>query len=91
LVKLIYDEHALALIALDRNSSHLAEQLAAKAFVPVLAISADRSLTSVNIPWIFRMAPETGLADALRMVIGAAERSGGNRERLRAMLAAPNQ
>ena len=87
LVKLIYDDHALALIALDRNSSHLAEQLAAKAFVPVVAISADRSLTSVNIPWLFRMPPETGLADALRTVIGAAERSAGNREKLRSILA----
>jgi len=87
LVKLIYDDRALVLIALDRNSSHLAEQLAAKAFVPVVAISADRSLTSVNIPWLFRMPPETGLADALRMVIGAAERSGGNRQQLRSILA----
>jgi len=87
LVKLIYDDRALVLIALDRNSSHLAEQLAAKAFVPVVAISADRSLTSVNVPWLFRMPPETGLTDALRTVIGAAERSGGNRERLRSSLA----
>jgi len=86
LVKLIYDDHALVLIAVDRNSSHLAEQLAAKAFVPVVAISADRSLTSVNIPWIVRLAPDTRLADALRWVIGAAEKSGGNRERLRAIL-----
>ena len=86
LVKLIYDDRALALIAVDRNSSHLAEQLAAKAFVPVVAISADRSLTSVNIPWIVRLAPDTSLADALRLVIGAAEKSGGNRERLRAIL-----
>ena len=86
LVNLIYDDHAIALIAADRNSSHLAEQLAAKAFVPVVAISTDRSLTSVNVPWIVRLAPETGLADALRLVIEAAEKSGGNRERLRAIL-----
>jgi branched-chain amino acid transport system substrate-binding protein len=87
LVKLIYDDHALALIASDRNSSHLAEQLAAKAFLPVVALSADRSLTSVNIPWIFRLPQETPVADVLKMLIGAAERSGANRERLRETLA----
>ena len=86
LVKLIYDGHALALITADRNASHLAEQLAVKAFLPVVALSADRTLTSVNIPWIFRLPPETPLADAVKLVIAAAERSGPNRERLRAAL-----
>ena len=52
LVKLIYEEHALAMIATDRNSSHLAEQLAVKAFVPLIAMSPDRALFSANIPWI---------------------------------------
>jgi hypothetical protein len=83
LVKVIYQDHALALIAMDRNSSHLAEQLAVKAFLPVVAISADRTLTSVNIPWIFRLPADTPLAEALRLTIDAAERSGGNRQRLR--------
>src|ERR1039457_3081653 len=32
LVTLIYEDHALALVAGDRNSSHLAEQIAVKAF-----------------------------------------------------------
>lgn len=32
----------LALIALDRNSSHLAERIAVKSFLPVGAISSDR-------------------------------------------------
>ena len=55
LVKLIYDQEALGLIATDRNSSHLAEQLAAKSFVPLIAVSADHTLTSVNIPWVIRL------------------------------------
>ena len=55
LVKAVYQDHALAIIALDRSSSHLAEQIAVKTFLPVVAISADRSLTSANIPWIFRL------------------------------------
>ena len=54
LVNLIYDQEALGLIATDRNSSHLAEQLAAKSFVPLIAVTADRTLTSVNIPWVIR-------------------------------------
>ena len=37
------DEHALAIVALDRDAAHLAEQLALKAFVPVVALSEDKS------------------------------------------------
>jgi ABC-type branched-subunit amino acid transport system substrate-binding protein len=87
LVRLIYDDHALAIVATDRNSSHLAEQLAVKAFVPVIAISADRDLTAVNIPWVFRLPEGTPAADALRFLTDAAERSGANRGRLREELA----
>ena len=86
LVKLIYDDHALALIATDRNSSHLAEQLAVKALLPVIAVSADHDLTAVNIPWIFRM-PDAGAGEALRHLLDAAEKSGPNRGRLREALA----
>ena len=46
-------EHALAIIALDRNAAHLSEQLALKPFVPVLALNDDRTLTSADVPWIF--------------------------------------
>jgi len=63
----LMDDHALAIVALDRNASHLAEQLALKSFVPVLALSSDKSLTSNNIPWIFRLQPDTtrhGVTDA---------------------------
>ncbi len=87
LVRLIYQEQVLGLIATDRDSSHLAEQLAVKAFLPLIALSGDRSLTSVNIPWIFRLPVETSLADALRSMLGAAEKSGPNRGRLREVLA----
>jgi branched-chain amino acid transport system substrate-binding protein len=88
LVDLIYEGHALALIATDRNSAHLAEQLAVKAMIPVLAISADRSLESVNIPWLFRLEPGTTPREALARLVAAAEKSGGNRGRLREALAA---
>jgi hypothetical protein len=41
LVHALMDEHALAIVALDRDAAHLAEQLALKAFVPVVALSND--------------------------------------------------
>jgi branched-chain amino acid transport system substrate-binding protein len=87
LVHALMDEHALAIIALDRNSSHLSEQLALKCFVPVVALSNDRSLTSANIPWIFRLAQGTSPADALRLLRQAAARGGANAEQVRDVLA----
>jgi hypothetical protein len=87
LVHALMDEHALAIVALDRNSSHLAEQLALKSFVPVVALSGDKTLTSTNVPWIFRLPPETTPAAALRLLRAAASRSGPNSEKLRDVLA----
>ena len=87
LVKALMDDHALAILALDRNSSHLAEQLALKSFVPVVALAADKTLTSTNIPWIFRLQPDTTPATAMRMLVAAECRSGANSERLRNVLA----
>jgi ABC-type branched-subunit amino acid transport system substrate-binding protein len=87
LVHALMDEHALAILALDRNSSHLAEQLALKSFVPVVALSGDKTLTSTNVPWIFRMAAGTAPAAALRLLEAATDRGGANSERLRDVLA----
>jgi ABC-type branched-subunit amino acid transport system substrate-binding protein len=87
LVKALIDDHALAILALDRDSSHLAEQLALKSFVPVMALAADKTLTSTNIPWIFRLQPDTTPATAMRMLVAAECRSGANSERLRNVLA----
>jgi len=87
LVNAVYDKHVLALIALDRPSSHLAEQIAVKSFVPVIAISSDRALTSTNIPWIFRLPQGTPLPDALKCLIAALNQSGSNRAGIRETLA----
>ncbi len=87
LVHALMDDHALAVIALDRNAAHLAEQLALKAFVPVVALSSDKALTATNIPWIFRLQPDATPDAALRMLIVAACQSGANAERLRNVLA----
>jgi hypothetical protein len=85
------DQHALAMVALDRDASHLAEQLALKTFVPVVALSGDKALTSTNVPWIFRLPVETTPAAAVRLLETAAVRSGANSERLRDVLASGEQ
>jgi ABC-type branched-subunit amino acid transport system substrate-binding protein len=90
LVNLIYDREALGLIATDRNSSHLAEQLAAKSFVPLIAVTADHTVTSVNIPWVIRLPADTPIEDALSRFLAAAEKSGPNRGRLREILFSTN-
>jgi branched-chain amino acid transport system substrate-binding protein len=87
LVHALMDQHALAIVALDRDAAHLSEQLALKAFVPVVALSDDKTLTSTNVPWIFRLPAATTPAAALRLIETAAEKSGANPERLRNVLA----
>jgi hypothetical protein len=87
LVKALMDQHALAILALDRDAAHLAEQLALKTFVPVVALSNDKTLTSTNVPWIFRLPATTTPAAALRLLQAAATRSGPNAEKLRDVLA----
>jgi ABC-type branched-subunit amino acid transport system substrate-binding protein len=87
LVRALTDGHTLAVVALDRDCAHLAEQLSLKVFVPVVALSSDRALTSTNIPWIFRLPPEAGAAEAIRLLAVAAKTSGNNPEKLRDLLA----
>jgi len=91
LVHALMEEHALAILALDRDSSHLAMQLALKAFVPVVALSGDKTLTSTNVPWIFRLPADKTPAEALSLVQAAELRSGPNPERLRDVLASGNE
>lgn len=90
LVKAVYEDHALVLITLDRPSSHLAEQIAVKSFIPVVAISSDRTLTTTNIPWIFRLPEGTPVIEALQSVAEAIQRGGPNREKIRDELASGN-
>jgi hypothetical protein len=87
LVHALMDEHALAMVALDRDAAHLAEQLALKTFAPVVALSGDRTLTSSNVPWIFRLSASTSPSAAVTLLRDAEARSGPNRQRLRDVLA----
>jgi hypothetical protein len=65
----------------------LAEQIGTKAFVPVIAISSDRMLTSTNVPWIFRLPEQTSLEEALRCFSEATAKAGPNRGKIREALA----
>jgi ABC-type branched-subunit amino acid transport system substrate-binding protein len=87
LVELMGQDRLIGLISTDRNSSHLAEQLAVKMFVPLIALSADRSLTALNIPWIFRMPPDASIEQAVRTMAEATGKAGANRGRVREVLA----
>jgi len=87
LVKAVYQDHVLAVVGLDRASSHLAEQVAVKSFVPVIAISSDRALTTTNIPWIFRLPEGSGLEQAVSCISEALDQVGSNRGRIRELLA----
>jgi ABC-type branched-subunit amino acid transport system substrate-binding protein len=87
LVLALEQEHALAVVALNRDAAHLAEQLALKVFVPVIALSDDTALTSTNVPWIFRLPASAPASEAVQLLAAAARRSGNNPERLRAVLA----
>jgi ABC-type branched-subunit amino acid transport system substrate-binding protein len=87
LVHDLMDEHALAIVALDRAAGHLSEQLALKSFVPVIALSNDKSLTAANVPWIFRLPTGTSPAAALRLLEQAVGHVGANPERVRDLLA----
>ncbi len=87
LVDAIYKDKVLGMIALDRNASHFAEQLAVKSFVPVIALSGDKSLTEINIPWIFRLPETASLELALRCFGEAIAKTGPNREKIRNLLA----
>ena len=91
LVHAVYDQNVIAVIALDRASGHLAEQIGVKAFVPVIAISSDHALTSTNIPWIFRLPEGTSLDQALHTLAAAEYRSGPNRSKIRQELSSGTQ
>jgi len=86
LVRLVYEQNVAAIIATDRRSAHLAEQIAVKSFIPVVAIGEDRTLTSTNVPWIFRLPAGASLEEAAKLIHDAA-RGGLNREGIRDRLA----
>lgn len=59
LVRFIYDKQPLAVMgSVDSASTHLAEQVVAKANLPLISfVPTDGSLTLAGVPWMFSCAP----------------------------------
>lgn len=59
LTRMVYDEQPLALLgSVDSASTHLAEQVVAKAQLPLLSpCTTDKSLTLAGVAWMFAFAP----------------------------------
>jgi hypothetical protein len=58
-VRLVYEDRVWAVIAFRDGAGHIAQQIAAKAYVPVIApLSSASSLTHTGVPWIFRLPPD---------------------------------
>jgi ABC-type branched-subunit amino acid transport system substrate-binding protein len=65
---MIYEEKALAVIgSIDSSATHLAEQIVAKANLPLISpIATDKSLTLAGVSWMFSCAPsDAAIATAL--------------------------
>jgi branched-chain amino acid transport system substrate-binding protein len=59
LTRMIYTEHPLALLgSIDSPSTHLAEQVVAKAQLLLISpVTTDKSVTLAGVPWMFACAP----------------------------------
>lgn len=59
LARMIYEERPIAVIgSVDSASTHLAEQVVAKANLPLVSpIATDPSVTLAGVPWMFSCAP----------------------------------
>jgi branched-chain amino acid transport system substrate-binding protein len=58
-IRLVYEDRVWAIIGSRDGASHIAQQIAAKAYIPVIApISSVSSLTRTGVPWIFRLPPD---------------------------------
>jgi len=64
MIRLVYRDRSWAVIGFTNGAGHIAEQIAAKAYLPVLSpVSSDPTLTHARLPWIFRLPPD-GAAQA---------------------------
>lgn len=59
MINLVYRDNVWAVIAYKDGAGHIAQQIAAKAHIPVIApITSEHSLTHARVPWIFRLPPD---------------------------------
>jgi len=59
-IQMVYQDKVCAVVcSVDSAAAHLAEQVAAKAVVPVIdPISIDRSVNLANVPWTYSLMPD---------------------------------
>ena len=78
-VRLTYEDEVWAILgALDGHHAHLAELIAAKAWIPVVTPSAsDLTIDYANVPWVFRCMPDD--AQQAGMLVRHAGRRGYKR------------
>jgi ABC-type branched-subunit amino acid transport system substrate-binding protein len=59
LAQMVYSEYVWAIIgSIDGASTHLAEQVVAKARLPLLSpVSTDKTVNLANVPWMFSLSP----------------------------------
>ncbi len=59
MVRLAWVDRVWAVMASLSGSSNIAQQIATKAYLPVVSpVSTDRTLTRARVPWTFRLAPD---------------------------------
>lgn len=58
--RMVYEDGVAAILGgPDAASTHVAEQVATKAWRPLVApVASDPSLTRTRVPWVFRLAPD---------------------------------
>jgi len=59
IVRLVSDQNAVAIVtSTDGGVAHLAEQIGNKIGVPIVTLATDSTTTEIDLPWIFRLAPD---------------------------------
>jgi ABC-type branched-subunit amino acid transport system substrate-binding protein len=62
ILKLIYEDNAVIIFTSLSAESHIAAQIAAKAYIPVISIaSGDATINQARLPWVFRLLPDNTL------------------------------
>jgi branched-chain amino acid transport system substrate-binding protein len=57
-IKLVYQDKVWGIIAYREGAGHIAQQIAAKAYAPVIApLSTAVSVMATGVPWIFKLPP----------------------------------
>jgi branched-chain amino acid transport system substrate-binding protein len=58
MIRLAYEDDVLVVVSGLDSSSNIGQQIAAKAFLPVVApVAADSTLSQARVPWIFQLPP----------------------------------